>query len=49
MLADRGCPLRRLDCGGCGIGVNTDQQAVPDPEVFRACLEDGMAQVLAVA
>jgi diacylglycerol O-acyltransferase len=35
--------------GGCGIGVNTDHAAVPDPDVFRACLEEGMAQVLAVA
>lgn len=35
--------------GGCGIGINTDQQAIPDPKVLRACLEDGMQQVLDVA
>jgi len=34
--------------GSCGIGVNTDQQAVPDPGVLRACIEAGVAQVLAV-
>lgn len=35
--------------GSCGIGVNTDQQAVPDPDVFRASLEEGIGQVLEVA
>jgi WS/DGAT/MGAT family acyltransferase len=35
--------------GNCGIGVNTDLQAVPDPDLFRTCLEEGVAQVLAVA
>jgi hypothetical protein len=35
--------------GRCGIGVNTDQQAVPDPDLMRSCLEEGVAQVLAVA
>jgi hypothetical protein len=34
--------------GLCGIGVNTDQQAVPDPAVLRACLEEGLAQVIEV-
>lgn len=34
--------------GGCGIGVNTDQKAVPDPDVFRACLEEGIEQVVQV-
>jgi WS/DGAT/MGAT family acyltransferase len=35
--------------GACGIGVNTDQHAVPDPNVFVACLDEGMEQVLEVA
>jgi WS/DGAT/MGAT family acyltransferase len=35
--------------GSCGIGINTDQQAVTDPDVLRECLEEGVAQVLAVA
>jgi hypothetical protein len=35
--------------GSCGIGINSDQQAVPDPALFRACLEAGIAEVLAVA
>lgn len=35
--------------GSCGVGVNTDQQAVPDPTVMRACLEAGIQQVLDVA
>lgn len=35
--------------GQCGIGVNTDASAVPDPAVFRRCLEEGLAQVLALA
>jgi len=35
--------------GQCGVGLNTDQHAVPDPEVFRASIEQGLAQVLAVA
>ena len=35
--------------GGCGIGINTDQQAVPDPDAFRGCLEAGVEQVLALA
>jgi len=34
--------------GACGIGIGTDQVAVPDPEVLHACLEEGMEQVLAV-
>jgi hypothetical protein len=34
--------------GQCGIGLNTDQQAVPDPDVFRESIEAGLAQVLAV-
>jgi WS/DGAT/MGAT family acyltransferase len=32
--------------GGCGIGIHTDQRAVPDPETFRACLGAGLEQVL---
>jgi hypothetical protein len=35
--------------GSCGVGVNTDQQAVPDPDVLRECLEAGIEQVLGVA
>jgi WS/DGAT/MGAT family acyltransferase len=34
--------------GSCGIGVGTDQLAVPDPDVLHACLGEGMEQVLAV-
>jgi WS/DGAT/MGAT family acyltransferase len=32
-----------------GLAVNTDRAAVPDPEVFLACLEEGLAEVLALA
>ncbi len=35
--------------GSCGLGVNTDPAAVPDPERFRGCLDQGLAEVLAVA
>ncbi|MFN8601762.1 MAG: WS/DGAT domain-containing protein [Candidatus Binatia bacterium] len=35
--------------GSCRIGVTTDPVAVPDPEVFRACLQAGLDQVVAVA
>jgi WS/DGAT/MGAT family acyltransferase len=35
--------------GACGIGINTDQHAVPDPGVLRECLEEGFAQLLALA
>jgi WS/DGAT/MGAT family acyltransferase len=35
--------------GACGIGVNTDQLAVPDPDVFSACLREGLDQVLELA
>ena len=35
--------------GGCGIGINTDQLAVPDPARFRACIEEGVGQVLELA
>jgi WS/DGAT/MGAT family acyltransferase len=34
--------------GACGVGVNTDHAAVPDPHVLTACLEEGLEQVLAV-
>ena len=27
------------------IGVNTDPAAVPDPEVFLACLQEGFDEV----
>ena len=36
-------------CGRCGVGISTDQQAVPDPDFFRECLEAGIQQVLDVA
>jgi WS/DGAT/MGAT family acyltransferase len=35
--------------GACGIAINTDQAAVPDPAVFRACLQEGFAEVLGLA
>ena len=31
------------------IGVNTDPAAIPDPEVFVECLEEGFAEVLKAA
>lgn len=34
--------------GACGIGLNTDSVAVPDPGVLRACLVEGIEQVVAV-
>lgn len=33
--------------GACGIGVSTDQTAVPDPDVFSSCLREGLGEVLA--
>lgn len=30
----------------CCIGVNTDSAAIPDPEVFLRCLDEGFAEVL---
>ncbi len=35
--------------GTCNIGINTDEGAVPDPEVLKACLQDGFDEVLALA
>lgn len=35
--------------GTCGIGVNTDRAAVPDPDVFLECLREGFDEVLGVA
>lgn len=35
--------------GGCGIALNTDHAAVPDPGVFKTCMESGIEQVLDVA
>ena len=32
-----------------GVGVSTDQAAVPDPELFLDCLREGVAEVLALA
>ncbi len=34
--------------GDLGIAVNTDRAAVPDPDVFVECLEQGLAEVLGV-
>jgi WS/DGAT/MGAT family acyltransferase len=33
----------------CNVGVNTDPAAVPDPDVFLACLEEGFAEVRKLA
>lgn len=35
--------------GRCCLGVTTDAGAVPDPEVFAACLREGFDEVLDVA
>lgn len=35
--------------GACGIGINADQVAVPDPALLRTCLGEGLEQVLALA
>lgn len=35
--------------GRCGIGINTDQLAVRDPDSLRESLDAGLAQVLALA
>ena len=35
--------------GTCCIGVNSDAAAVPDPDVLQRCLEDGFAEICAVA
>jgi diacylglycerol O-acyltransferase len=32
--------------GTCCIGVNTDEAAIPDPDVFLECLAEGFAEVL---
>ncbi len=37
------------NCGTCCIGVNVDAVAVPDSETFLRCLEEGFAEVLALA
>ena len=37
------------NCGTCCIGVNVDSVAVPDPDVFLHHLEDGFAEILALA
>ena len=34
--------------GTCGIGINADTTAVPDAAVLRECLEEGIAEVVAV-
>ncbi len=33
----------------CCIGIQTDDAAVPDPEHFATCIEDGLGSVLALA
>ena len=33
--------------GTCHVGVSTDTGAVPDPDVFLTCLEEGFAEVIA--
>jgi diacylglycerol O-acyltransferase / wax synthase len=33
-------------CGSCGIGVNTDTAAVPDPQVLMDCLREGFEEIL---
>ena len=33
----------------CCIGVNTDAAAIPDPDEFRDCLQEGFAEVLALS
>lgn len=35
--------------GDLGIAVNTDRAAIPDPERFLECLEQGLAEVLGVS
>jgi WS/DGAT/MGAT family acyltransferase len=37
------------NCGTCCIGVNVDSVAVPDPEIFLQHLEEGFAEILALA
>jgi WS/DGAT/MGAT family acyltransferase len=36
-------------CGTCCIGVNVDSVAVPDSDTFLRCLDEGFAEVLALA
>jgi diacylglycerol O-acyltransferase len=36
-------------CDHCYIGVNTDAGAVPDPDVFLQCLQEGFDEVRALA
>lgn len=35
--------------GQCGIALNSDHCAVPDPDVFRTCALEGLEEVLGVA
>ena len=45
-----GRPFSPADVRGiCGVGVSTDQAAVPDPELFLDCLREGVDEVLALA
>ena len=34
--------------GTCGVGVTLDTAAIPDTEVFMACLAEGFEEVLAL-
>ncbi len=36
-------------CGTCCIGLNMDGSVITDPDVLVACLNDGLAEVLALA
>jgi hypothetical protein len=36
-------------CGTCCIGVTMDSVAVPDPDTFLTCLQEGFQEVLALA
>lgn len=35
-------------CGTCCLGINTDAAAVPDPDDYRKCLQEGIEEVVAV-
>ena len=37
------------NCGTCCIGVNVDAVAVPDSDTFLRCLDEGFAEILALA
>lgn len=35
--------------GNCYIGVNTDTSAIPDPDVFMRCVNEGFDEVVSLA